>query len=275
MMNRFRIPLIGLVVAGGAVSAIAGPANEDKIASVPAGSYVRGQTGSESDKVTIKVKAFRLDRDEVTAADYGACVKTGACKKPKFPSAQPDQPVVGVSWVDAQAYCKSAGGRLPTAAEWERAAFPPVPGQKGLGPMHAKENLCTEINIGGLEDKKKCPKASKAPWVVTRSRIPLEPGLVIADRSNIPSDKGEAVIYDLYGNVAEWVSDWDSLPGQPEYFFKPKTTVDPVGPTTGLNHLILGGSFAAMGGYQEGDMRFGRPTDRFKDVGFRCAYDSK
>jgi len=72
--------------------------------------------------------AFRIDRTEVTNAAYRACMRAGRCVDPRPLGerfADPRQPVVGVSWFQARAYCTFARGRLPTEAEWEKAARGP------------------------------------------------------------------------------------------------------------------------------------------------------
>jgi formylglycine-generating enzyme required for sulfatase activity len=78
-------------------------------------------------------------------------------------------------------------------------------------------------------------------------------------------------LFDLYGNVAEWVADWDALPSNPEYYLSPRTRSDPRGPRTGDLRIIRGGSFAALDGSGAGERRRAEPTDRPLDVGFRCA----
>ena len=98
---------------------------------VPAGLFLMGSEDPEADAdegpvARIRVEAFWIDRVEVTNARYAACVEAGACSPPLGPSfrqaSQADHPVSIVSWAQATTYCRSVGKRLPTEAEWEKAA---------------------------------------------------------------------------------------------------------------------------------------------------------
>ncbi|MFO0606558.1 MAG: formylglycine-generating enzyme family protein [Polyangiales bacterium] len=96
---------------------------------VAAGPFVMGaDAGGEADerpRHTVTVAAFRIDRTEVSRGDFARCVRAGRCAPPRDvgPRFRDDgQPVVGVSWTQARAYCAWAGGRLPTEREWEKAA---------------------------------------------------------------------------------------------------------------------------------------------------------
>lgn len=250
-----------------APAALSAPAPGPQVL-IPAGTLQRGFDASLGRSLILH--AYHIDQDEVTVGEYAACVKAHACPKPAF-AGDDTLPVRGVSWSDAAAYCKFVGRRLPTEAEWERAAFPAAPAQLGDGPLIAERfDRCTVLVIGGRAGKR-CPDPPLGPMSVTR----LDPDAGI---NNYPDQArvGEEKVYDLFGNVAEWVADWDDL----AYYAKTSPVEDPQGPPEPKSpaqrrKVIRGGSFASTQGLRQNERRSAAPTERLKDVGFRCAQDVK
>ena len=108
------------------------PWDEDWQVEVPAGAFVMGceagGAGCANDASPaheVELSAFHIDRLEVQVGDYRACMEAGACGPPMMPERLPEDPAMPVTWVSlaqAEAFCAWRGGRLPTEAEWEKAA---------------------------------------------------------------------------------------------------------------------------------------------------------
>jgi serine/threonine protein kinase/formylglycine-generating enzyme required for sulfatase activity len=244
---------------------------------VPAGEFLRGSTQAqiqaavdectqqdslcsiqglqdELPQRTVYVDAFHLDAHEVTNADYAGCVDAGACEAPLPVSSNQrdpyygdasyaDYPVVYVRWSDADAYCRWAGKRLPTEAEWEKAARGP---DGLLWPW------------GNVFD------ANRANY--RKPGVPPDG----SDTERVGSHPGGASPYgaaDMVGNVWEWVADWyaPSYEGQP-------VVGNPTGPASGDKRVIRGGSWNSNIASARAASRAGAsPDERYFDIGFRCA----
>jgi formylglycine-generating enzyme required for sulfatase activity len=201
--------------------------------------------GCESDEIThlVDVSAFEIDETEVTQEQYGRCVDAGACVAPSCdwdPVGLAIHPVVCVRWTDAVSYCERLGKRLPTEAEWEKAAR----GQdERAWPWGNVEPTCGYANVFG------CATGAE--------RVGSHP-------------QGESPYHalDLAGNVAEWVADWYDAA-----YYEDSSPIDPTGPTgptTGRG--VRGGSFLSSPYEVRVSDRANRPeSDVAPARGFRCA----
>jgi len=155
---------------------------------VPGGPAVIGsddERPNERPRHEVEISTFYIDRYEVTNADYEACEKAGACPPRILPDRTflgPNQPAVPVTWHAARDYCAWAGKRLPTEAEWEKAARGGAEGRRF--PWGDEEATCARAQTAG------CPPGTTKPV------------------GSFPA--GAYGIHDLAGNGYEWVSDWAS-----------------------------------------------------------------
>ena len=212
------------------------------------GSFVMGG-GPEADEQprrTVVVATFSIDADEVTRAEYGACVVAGACQAAagaRADDATSKLPVTGVSWSDADTYCKWNNKRLPTEAEWERAAR----GTDGRTYPWGETLDCARGNFGNYDGEGRCPH---------------NPGRPVAVGSY-----GGGELHDLAGNVWEWVADWYDA-----RYYRRAPSTNPRGPRHGERRVVRGGACCSMFGLPRASNRNAFPPDyRDDDLGFRCA----
>jgi formylglycine-generating enzyme len=219
---------------------------------------------------------FTIDRTEVTVAQYGRCVAAGACTDVQsLPDGGPvnshrpgrDQhPVTGVSWAQADAYCRSVGKRLPTEAEWERAARGPAADGRPF-PWGNHTSTCKHAVLHVSGEEERCWHGG---WNEQPHTSPV---------CSRPKGNSAEGLCDMIGNVPEWVSDWyvsaDSMKGA--------SGRNPRGPCPGRKrcpgaraHVIKGG------GWRDNEL-FARVYNRNNptkpyiayDAGFRCVSDGK
>lgn len=215
--------------------------------------------GTEYPAHEVFLSDYWIDRTEVTVASYERCVEAGRCQAPPFASggerfSRPEYPVTLVTWYDAHAYCAWSGGRLPTEAEWERAAR----GARGRRFPWGMVWNPHVANHGAL----------------SFDDLDRRDGfLELAPVGSFPDGRTPDGIEDLAGNADEWIADWYS----PEY---PKeSSVNPTGPDVGDLRVVRGGAY---GGYREGARSWLRSAARWQDLpslrhtwrGFRCALPS-
>ena len=182
------------------------------------------------------VSAFYIDRHEVTNAEYERFAPEHTRNTRYSPC--DDCPVDNVSWFDAKRYCESQhpAKRLPTEAEWEKAA-------KGGADADPEP----------LEDYAWCAKNS-----IQRTQPVMQ---------KKPNGYG---LYDMLGNVREWTADWFD----PD-FYAQRADRDPKGPVTGVRHVERGGAFFLPPRGVTTTIRYNHPPHfTLYFLGFRCAADA-
>jgi formylglycine-generating enzyme len=214
---------------------------------VPSGSFVMGSSDGRPDEAPpheVTLRAFRLARTPVTNAEYAPFVEAGRCPPPPWWDAPafsaPDQPVVGVTWLEACEYARWLGDvdggswRLPTEAEWERAA-------RG-GLVGAATAWGPALPPGEVPDG---PLAG--PWAVGRGS-PNGYGLL---------DPGTL--------VHEWCLDWYDAG-----YYASSPAHEPRGPDEGVRRASRGGSWRHHVRWSPPSARSSLPPDlRYADYGFR------
>ena len=225
---------------------------------VPAGEFKMGSDktvdaqayDNELPQHTVYLDAYWIDKTLVTNGMYTNCVNAGSCTVPDNTSSRTrsdyysssqyaDYPVIFVDWNQVSAYCQWAGRRLPTEAEWEKAAR----GTDGrIFPWGNGVPTCSLANFSGCG----------------------------GDTSAVDSHPEGASLYgvlDMAGNVWEWVADWYS-----ETYYGESPANNPTGPATGDYRVLRGGSWVK-------NVQSVRSADRFRlnpdlgddYLGFRCA----
>jgi formylglycine-generating enzyme required for sulfatase activity len=212
---------------------------------VPPGEFAMGAN-------SVYLDGFWVDKTEVTNAMYAECVQAGKCSPPRSTRSNRrdayfgnpiygDYPVIFVSWTDANDYCTWAGRRLPTEAEWEKAA-------RGT-------------------DGRPFPWGSSEPWMGLLNHQTQDTDEV----GSYPDGASPYGALDMAGNVAEWVADWFS----DTYYANPPAS-NPLGPASGEYRVWRGGSWAnTSSDWIHTYSRTGNPpVDASSGLGFRCARDA-
>ena len=209
---------------------------------IPAGDFLMGNSQSKDNPVhKIYLDTHWIDTHEVTNEQYRKFLDATGHAAPQYwqdPKYNSDQlPVVGITWENAQAYCAWKGKRLPTEAEWERAARGMQSRLYPWGDRYDAERTNTRES---------------------NNRQPVPVG-------SYPTGMSAEGILDLSGNVWEWCHDWydkDYYPASPAR--------NPTGPNTGNKRVIRGGGWSAP--QVDMSQRHGeKPTKTYPSLGFRCA----
>jgi formylglycine-generating enzyme required for sulfatase activity/tRNA A-37 threonylcarbamoyl transferase component Bud32 len=220
---------------------------------VPEGEFSMGSDiGGTGDKPAhiVYLDGYWMDRTEVTNGMYALCVVAGVCNQPGSTSSYTrtsyygdsqykDYPVIYVDWNQATAYCEWAGRRLPSEAQWEKAA-------RGTdGRTYPWGNTAPDANLANYNENKGDTTAV----------------------GSYPSGASPYGIMDMAGNVWEWVADWYA-----ETYYSSSTATNPQGPASGSNRALRGGSWYnnvtnACCSYRHR----GTPGNSTTSIGFRCA----
>lgn len=233
---------------------------------IPAGSYPMGVPVGDRDggrdeypRHVIDIAAFYIDKYEVTNGRYLEFVKATDHRVPQnpknptrnlwegvsIPESLADRPVVNVDWADASAYCTWAGRRLPTEAEWEKAA---------------KGNHDWRFPWGNVEPTNKHLNFNQK-WIGERTLMPV---------GSYESGKSPYGVYDMAGNVWEWVNDWYDAK-----YYEKSPAKNPPGPASGTKKVIRGAGWQNETPTVRIFTRVDSdPTIRNESTGFRCAMDA-
>ncbi|MGV7229456.1 MAG: SUMF1/EgtB/PvdO family nonheme iron enzyme [Nitrospirales bacterium] len=226
---------------------------------VPAGEFtmgsLEGEGGSdEHPQHTVDLDAYYIDQYEVTVDRYQRFMKENNRSAPRYWDQvllrrDAQKPVVGIDWQDAHDYCQWAGKRMPTEAEWEKAA------RRGTA-------------------KRTYPWGEFTPNSSTANFGKGWSDAFYADRlKNVGTYKqGESPYgaYDMAGNVMEWVADWYA-----EDYYQASPKKNPKGPLSGKRKVLRGGSWrTGPSTLRSADRDWNDPSGRHASIGVRCAQDA-
>ena len=214
---------------------------------VPAGDFIMGTGVGSTPEKTVYLDGYWIYSTEVTNKMYAQCITTGNCAPPAQEVGAPvhtnaqygDYPVVGVTWDMAANYCDWAEAKLPTEAQWEKAAR----GEAGnVFPWGINPPSCSLLNYKGC--------------------LGHTSGVI-----DYPDGRSLYGAFDMAGNVFQWVNDfyeehaYDSMPSR-----------NPAGPASGNQHVVRGSSFETEASLLPSGVRHPAAADYHNaDLGFRCA----
>jgi formylglycine-generating enzyme required for sulfatase activity len=225
---------------------------------IPAGEFTMGsdnnQVADQMPAHKVYLDAFWIDQTEVTNKMYSLCVEASICKEPTNKTSAKNinyygntafnnYPVIYVDWNMAETYCAWVDRRLPSEAEWEKAA------RGDDGRIYPWGNDAPDSNL-------------------------LNYNNIVGDTSSVKSyetGKSQYGVYDMSGNVWEWVNDWYS-----ETYYSISEQSNPVGPVSGQARVHRGGSFYDTNNFIYSSRRDkGDPGFVSFNLGFRCALSNK
>ncbi len=239
---------------------------DDYWVTIPAGEFLMGSSdmqfnnaqrlcpdcdfADERPQHRVNLLEYEIGKYEVTNAQYNQCIRAGECTG-NIIVAKLNHPVINVNWYAADAYCKWVGGRLPTEAEWEKAAsWDDKVGMKSIYPWGDVVNCSFANHIETDKNNTACVGNTTPVGTYSAGRSPYG-------------------LYDMSGNVWEWVGDWYD-----ENYYQNAPLINPLGPGSGYDRVLRGGSwddgvYSARATFRSSES----PSKAQKFIGFRCARD--
>jgi len=218
------------------------------LVAVPAGEFSMGGDGKDNPVHTVSLGDYWIYSTKVTNQQYAYCEATGTCTSPNLDdnpnykdNSRANDPVVGVTYDQAVAYCGFVHGRLPTEAEWEKSARNP---DGSLYPWGDGTPACDLLNFNNC----------------------------VGNTTNVINYRNGASYYgglEMAGNVFEWVADWY---GTDYYASSPKE--NPQGPSSGISRSVRSSSYISDANQVSLVNRaMENPQNHRPDLGFRCVVD--
>ena len=268
-MNKFNATLFLLALLGISASATA---HASGMVTIPAGPFQMGcsvdDPSCDADEgprggTQVHVPEFQIDTHEVTVQEYMQCIKAGKCTRPKDHQrnkycnigapGREHHPANCVDWQDAVNYCNHAGKRLPTEAEWEKAA-------RGTTTSRYPWVEKASCRFAILDDK------------VTTGSVPNEGDGCGEDRTWPVGSRSPNIykLYDMHGNAGEWTATWYVKDGIAQY-----AAGNLEGPENGRQRVVRGGSWDEDPPNLRSSFRNVKPpvsgASIYGSIGFRCA----
>jgi formylglycine-generating enzyme required for sulfatase activity len=228
-----------------------------EMAYIPAGEFVMGSPegegkSNEHPQHKVYLDGFYIDRYEVTFKDFEEYLDTNPDQHPTITGwydrkARPDmthKPIFGLQWKRCKKYCEWKNKRLPTEAEWERVAK----GQENRAyPWGDEPPDDHRANFGNC--------------------CFIQRGKVLSPVGSFDQGKTPEMVFDLGGNVAEWVYDWYD-----KKYYSKSPNKNPKGPEKGKYHVIRGGAWNSLPMYLRSSSRYGDSDAKdYYGIGCRCA----
>ena len=218
------------------------------LVAVPGGKFIMGHGGPDNPEHEVNVSDFWLYRAKVTNSQYAFCVAQGKCTPPNLDKnkgygdpLKANHPVTGVNYQQGVDYCSFVHGRLPTEAEWEKAARGPE------GNIHPWGNAAPQCDLANYGTCK------------------YETTSVV----DHPAGQSFYEALDMAGNVYEWVADWYL-----RNYYLSSPLDDPLGPDLGNKRSVRSSGFDSPAYETESARRSAlNPIFQMEDLGFRCVVE--